>query len=217
MNTKGRYSGLTRRKREEREKKKVSGVEAAIASIAGQVQKFINEWSSKFNKLSVAVDTINKLATTEIGRIWANEQRIVDSIDHMDINVLAVAELNKKIYARFARHDSMFEKLETLAQKAGFSLKDDVDVAAVAEALYSEEVKAAFTTVFDRRKAEDALRKEAMEKAAVEAKAAAEAKTEAEKAEVALREAEAPQAIEDLTAGGKGADIPEGAEVFGGV
>lgn len=211
-----KYAGLTRKKQEERAAKNKDGVGAMIASIAGQTQKFIHEWSEKHNQLAKLVDSVFRIATTEVGKIWANEQRLVESLDHVDINVLAVAELNRDVYARFAKYDALLEKLREMAELPlpEGEAADAIELAG--KGLYTEAIKAAFAAVLERRKQEDEEKKAAMEKAAADAKAAEEAKTEAEKAEAALMAAE-KEVVTDATAGGPGVDIPEGATVFGGV
>lgn len=205
-----KYNGLTKKKREERLKKREGGVGQVLASGVGQMQKFINEWTEKFNALGKQVDAVFKIATTEVGKIWANEQRMVESIDHIDVNILSLAELNKQLVKRLHTQNEIIKKLCEMAE---------LEMPAVDEAAskteYEELMKAAFAVVLERRQKEDEERKAAREKEALEAKAAEDAKTEAEKAEKALKEAET-EFVTDLGAGGKGSEIPEGAQVFGG-
>lgn len=211
-----KYNGATKKKREEREAKQKNGLQAFLGQLTGVQQKFINEWKDKFNSLGSQVDAIFKIATTEVGRLWANQQKMVESIDHIDVNTLAIAELHKVVFNRLVKYEALFK---TLCDLAEIKVPEGEELAALnkaGEELYVEKTKEAFAAILERRKKEDEERKAAAEKAEAEAKAAAEAKTEAERAEAALREAERPQTIEEVTGGGKGVEIPEGAQVFGG-
>jgi uncharacterized damage-inducible protein DinB len=201
-----RYVGANKKKREQREKK-TDGLQKFLAMLQGMQQKFINEWTEKHNQLAKLVDHVFKLATNEVGGLWANQQRIVDSVDHIDVNLLALAELNKKLYAHL-------HALRTEADGATFPV-------CTAAELYKKEMAECFTIVIERRKKEDEARKEAAEKAKADAKAAAEAKAEAERVEKVLMDAEKPKTLAEAmdpinNKGGQGVDIPEGAQVFGG-
>jgi hypothetical protein len=211
-----KYNGVTAKKKEERESKKKDGLQAFLAQIQSVQQKFINEWAQKHNQLGTLVDSVFKIATTEVGKLWGNQQAVFNSVDHIDINVLALSELNKALIKRLAEYDAKFKKLEELAGEPLVLETDAAAIEAAGKELYATEMKKAFETVLERRKKEDEERKAAAEKAAADAKAADEAKSEAERAEVALREAETPQSLTDLTEGGKGSEIPDGAQVFGG-
>lgn len=205
-----RYTGTSNKKRRDRDEKKQTGLQAFVAQLQGVQQKFINEWSDKFNKLGSSVDAVFKVATNEVGRLWANQQRIVESIDHIDVNVLAIAELNKRLMKQIHLQRSCIVKLCEMAEIEIPLVDDEAALAA-----YTEQMKESFDVVNERRKKENEERQAAMEKAQADAVAAAEAKTEAERAEKALRDTE-QESLNDATSGGPGVEIPEGAQVFGG-
>ncbi len=228
-----KYNGVTKKKREERDAKQVSGVRAMVASIAGQTQKFINEWTEKFNSfVSEWVDKHNALNTQvvevasnsagEIGKMWAVLQELVRSIDHLDVNVLALAQLNKSLYTRLYRYEELFKQIaEHIADgrvHAGLvtdGFKQVEEIEAKSKDMYEADMSAAFALVNERRRKEMEEKEAARKKAEEETKAAVAAKAEAELAEKALLEAESEK-LSDATSGGQGAIIPEGAQVFGG-
>lgn len=207
-----KYNGLTKKKQEEREEKKKTGAGAVLASVTGKIQSFAAEWAEKHNQLAKSVESIFKMATAELGKVWSNQQGLADSLDHMDLNVLAIAEINKNIYRRLTEHEAKLKKLEELADTPLLSQ----DLADAWDAEYKEEIKKAFTIVLERRAKEDAARAEAREREKREAAAAEEAKKEAERAEEELRRAESEGLVRDAASGGQGASIPDGAQIFGG-
>lgn len=201
-----KHTGRAAKKQEERAKKRAGIIEKTLSSGQGQIQKFINEWTDKHNKLGQMVDAVFKIATTEIGKIWGNQQNFTESIDHIDLNVLALSELNKKLY----RH------LHTLMKDAEGKMETEEAAASAADAFYKKDMADAFAIVIARKNKENEEREAKRKAAEAEAKLAAAAKTEAEKAEKALKEAENEMIVDATMSGGRGSEIPEGADVFGG-
>jgi len=217
-----KYSGQTKKKQEKRSAKKKDGVSSLISSIAGQTQKFINEWSEKHNSLANHVTATFNTIMGEVQKVWQNQAAFAGSLEHVDGNVLAFAQMLKDVYSRFAIIDAMLKKLEELTEsKLIEGMEEELKTAG--ETLYAEQVKAAFDLVNEQRKREAEAREAALEKADAEDKAARDAqkaaeavKAETEVAQRALSEAE-NEKFEDVSkTGGKGQDIPEGAQVFGG-
>lgn len=196
------YVGANKKKRDERETKKQNGLQKFVAQIQGVQQKFINDWAKKHDSLVNIVNTTVHAITERIGVLYGNQQRLVGSMERIDINILALSELNKLLYKRLTHQLGVVGTVAEMEEKA--------------LAIYQEDMKTAFTTVYARREKEDEEHKAAEEKAKADAKAAEEAKTEAERIEKALLEAERELVVDATTSGGKGVEIPEGAQVFGG-
>jgi len=210
-----KHIGLNRAKQSDRQAKNDGKVLLVVKDIAEKVTRFgkewmdkhnslatlVSEWTEKHNKLGAVVEALFKNSTLEIGKIWGNEQAMQDSIEHMDLNILALAEMNKHI---------LIKLLQKTSGQAGMT---EEEIEAAAEELRKDLMKRSFSVVQERLAKERAAKEEAAEKAAREE---AEAKTEAEKAEAALKAAEQPVTIEEVNSGGPGCDIPEGATVFGG-
>lgn len=198
-----KHVGTAKEKQEERHKRRKAGLEGVVSSVMGKVDKFTNEWAEKFNKLGHTVDGLLKMTVSELGKVGANEQQLVESIDHVDLNVLALAELSKKMYVRIldAKNTPGVppEELEKVALE-----------------MAKEDTKEAFSIVLKRRQEENEAKKAAREAALAEQKKAAEDKAEAENVESALLAAESERKIEPVGTGGQGADFPEGAQIFGG-
>lgn len=217
-----KYSGQTKKKQDERETKKKNGVSALISGIAGQTQKFANEWTEKHNSLANHVNVVFNTIKLEIQKVWQNQQAFAESLEHVDFNVLAFAEVLKDVYNRLASNAIMLKKLEEMTEQQLLEGMEE-ELKKAGEELHAAQIKAAFSTVLEKRKQEEEARKQeeevrkaAVEKARAEAEVAEAAKTEADIANRALSEAE-NEKLEDVSnTGGKGQDIPEGAQVFGG-
>lgn len=167
------------------------------------MQAKMTELVTKHNELGKIADGIEKqfqmlakFCATEFGRITGQTQAVLnvlgESMDHMDLNVLALVEVNRYMFAELVKGNDWEEKL-------------------------AEVTKQAFATCKARRDAEEEARNAAREKAKEEAEKSAKDKAEAEKVEKELLDAsKGDKSIQTILGGGQGAPIPEGADVFGG-
>jgi hypothetical protein len=211
-----KYTGQSKKKQESRAQKKVNTATGMIDILSSKIHTFSKDLADKYNNLRAASDEGFKRAAFEFGKLWGNQQSIAESVDHIDLNVLVVSRLFNDLYRRFSRIDAALKKLEELAGETLVSEQQALDAEAAGDALRTEETKKAFAEAHAARAEELARREEAAAAEKKNAKAAAEAKTEAERAEKALREAETELVTDAASGGGKGSDIPEGAQVFGG-
>lgn len=198
-----------------------------------------NDLAAHFTALEGMVNNTAAFAASEIGKLGGTSQRHFNDIDRsmnaVDLNVLALAELSKEVVGQLTQVDVIFRKLDkslkfllgnnpaiqTQIDKAfDLSEAEISEVKANAEKWYGDLVASAFKTVRARIDTEDAARREKEAAATQEAKEAAE-KAAADEAETKAVEAEIQRAnIDDLsvasaTSGGSGSPFPVGAEIFG--
>lgn len=189
--------------------KKVLPVDKAVAIIE-KLEAKVNEVVKRHNELAEQQQKLGQFVAMEFGKLGAMYQlainQITESIEHLDLNVLATAEIVKELFA---------QTYQLIAHVSPVQLGEEA--VAAAQAQFDAMVASAFEKVQKLRAEEEEKRQADALKAKEEAaKAAKEAqdKTEAERAEAELQKAAAP----DLApvAGGPGVDAPEGADVFGG-
>lgn len=189
-------------------------------AIIDELIKKHNTMVEQIAEIQKTQQQIAKFAATEFGKMLAAQEafrlRVNESIGHLDNNVLATAEMVKEVFGQLSQVDLLLGKLGTKTE-VGLTLTDEetAHVKTQAEEWYTSVMSASFAAVRER------LLKEAEEHAAAAQKAKEEAeKAEADKSEVERVEQELQRASTDdripQFSGGEGADIPEGADVFGG-
>jgi hypothetical protein len=206
------------------------GIEQILDIVKDQSTK-IKELVAKHNEMAEKLAETEKrqqqiaiFSAQEFGKLMAQQQHIATefskSIEHIDMNVLATAEILKELFGQLVQADRFIKKV---ANGATLELSEDEIGEVKKEAMewFQTTVASAFKTVREKREAEDKARLEELEKAKKEAeeaaKAAVDSKAEAETSEKALQDAAIQERnVQTVGAGGPGADIPEGAEVFGG-
>lgn len=206
------------------------GVEQLLDIVKGQSDK-IKELIAKHNEHVEKLAEIEKrqqqiaiFSAQEFGKLMAHSQHstgeIAKSIDHIDLNVLATAEILKEVFGQLSQIDCFIKKLTPEGKVLDLSEEEVENVKKEASEWFSSTVGSAFRTVQQKRAEEEQARLAELEKAKKEAEEAAKKietdQTEKEKAEKALAEAATQERSIQTVSGGPGADIPEGADVFGG-
>jgi hypothetical protein len=215
----------------------------------GDIVKAVGEVQDRHNDLAahiVAVEGLAKntasFAASEIGKLGGMSQHHFNELDQtvnaIDINVLALAEVSKEVIGQLTQVDSLIGRLHLAVDAAlcatvpgsnhnnfrkalELAESDIYTIKVNAEKWYGDLVASAFKTVRERISAQDATRREKEAAAAQEAKEAAE-KAAADEAEGKAVQAELQKAnTDDLTvaaaiSGGVGSPFPDGAEIFGG-
>lgn len=206
-NSKSKSNGHTPKKGEK-------GI-AKIVRIAEEMQAdykaFRKEWADKFNDFRGRFDQIIPAIAQQFAQLQANSQVTANCVDAIDLQQQAMMKINERIYGKFEIIDALFQKLGIDA--------DDLDydgLKKMAHDTYLATAKECVALAKEERDAAIKANQEAMKKAQEEARKAAEEKAEAEKAEEALTQAQEEDRQLVGEPGGPGADIPEGAEVFGG-
>jgi len=206
------------------------GVEQILDLVKNQGSK-IKELIAKHNELAESIVGTEKrqqqiaiFSAQEFGKLMAQQQHVAaefsKSIEHIDTNVLATAEVLKEIFGQLSQIDRFIKKLSNGANLE-LTESEVEEVRKEGAQWFQDNVTAAFKRVRERSEEEERTRLEELEKAKKEAeiaaKTAVEEKKEAEAAEKALQDAVIQErSVQAVGAGGPGADIPEGAEVFGG-
>jgi len=185
--------------------------EGGITEILERLDKFTEQWASKFNSLSSDFQMFKQASIMQFGHVEANERILAEAIDKVDTNLLAFSKVLKAIYGQLEQSEEilslMSEKNSINIEELPINMDEILDRAA---ATYRRAVAEAFSATLAEKKAhEEAV--EAAKKA--EQEEAKRAKEEAIVAEKALKDAEIPRL--DALAGGQGSDIPDGALVFG--
>lgn len=217
--------------------KKVPDTEA-FKLISEKVDRFgdsmrskMEELIAKHNALAGEIEGIKKLqqqfmmfTAQEMGKATAQQQAIASelgsTIDHLDVNVLSLAEVMKEVFGQLQQIDHIFQNAKVVSAEGGYALDVDVikdaDVPGIKEGAqkwFDTVVASAFKTIQDRRAEEQRVAEENARKAKEEAERAAKDKSEKELVE---KELARESGVQQIGAGGLGADIPEGADVFGG-
>lgn len=189
-------------------------------------EKKQNELVAKHNELAKAIQEVQAgqqkiavFAAQEVGKLLAQQQVLArelgKSIDHLDLNVLASAEILKEIFGQLTQIDTLFNKWQAESGKTIEVAEADIEVIKKqAEDWFKDVTASAFRTIQQRREEEEKARLEAEQKAKEEAEKAAKDKAEAEAVEQEMLKGEA--GVQQVGAGGPGSEIPDGAEVFGG-
>lgn len=212
-----------------------------------EIIKTVKEIAEKHNELAAQIVAVEGLArntaafaASEIGKLGGTSHRhfaaLDESVNAIDLNVLALAELAKEVIGQLTQIDAIFTKLsdklkfllgnntavQSQIDKAFmFSLEEVSQIKASAEKWYGELVASSFKTVKAKIEAEEIARREKEAVEAQEAKAAAE-KITLDEVETQTVTTELQNAnLTDLTvaptvSGGSGSSFPEGAEIFGG-
>lgn len=185
--------------------------EGGVHELLDRHKQFVEQWAEKFNLRGTQFDEFKQAVIMQFGHTEANDRVFAQSLDKIDTNVLAFAKVLRAIYGQLEQIDEflkiILDKLDLKAEELPINLDDIRDRA---EAMTRMAIATAFNEVFEEKKAHEQAQIAAEKMAREQAKKDQE---EAKVAEEALREAEAPQL--DPLAGGRGADIPEGAQVFG--
>lgn len=198
------------------------------ARIARDHDSFRKEWSSKFNGLGKQMDELTGrfkkivMATgQQLAQIQTNIQVHSNVLEQLDINVQAVGKMHLENYGRFEQIDvflSMLEQLDDLTQEQLTEIRERAKESyeATMNECFRQVHEERAAAVKDQRQAAEKAKKEATEEAeaSAEARKEAEDKEESEMAQHALQDAETRGISTNV--GGQGADIPDGADVFGG-
>lgn len=218
--------------------KKVPDTEA-FKLISEKVDRFAESMRSKMeeviakhNALAGEIEGVKKLqqqfmmfTAQEFGKATAQQQAIASelgsTIDHLDVNVLSLAEVMKEVFGQLQQIDFIFQNAKVVTPpEGGYKLDVDVikdadvpDIKEGAQKWFDTVVGAAFKTIQERRAEEQRVAEENARKAKEEAERAEKDKTEKELIE---KELARDSGVQQIGAGGLGADIPEGADVFGG-
>jgi uncharacterized protein YdcH (DUF465 family) len=205
------------------------GIEQLLDIVKGQNEK-IKELVAKHNEMAEKLVETEKrqqqiaiFSAQEFGKLMAQNQHVAtsfaNSIEHIDLNVLATAEVLKELFGQLTQVDRFIKKVAN-GTDLDLTEAELTEVKTEAEGWFKDTVASAFKAVLEKREAEDKARlaelERAKKEAEVAAKATVEAKTEAETVEKALGDAAIQERGIQTVAGGPGADIPEGASVFGG-
>jgi hypothetical protein len=191
--------------------------EGGVEELLDRMKKFAEEWAEKLNaqaKASVQMeDHLKRLSIAsaqEFGKLWANQQQFANSIDHVDTNVLVTTKVLREIFGQLQQIDTIFSFMkEAEVPIPEITEEKAKEIKEAAEKWFKGIVAGCFKEFAEEQKAEKAER-EAAAKAAAEA---VKAKEESARAEEALKKAEEGAVAPP---GGQGADIPEGATLFGG-
>lgn len=206
-----RFKSNAKQKQEARSEKKQTGAAAVVSALQGQLQKFANEWALKINKQAAVLEEFFKNTAESFGKVWANQQGIAESVDQIDLNVIALAEMQKIVFENNARLSAILKTLSPEETKV-----DEEAVVVDGKASFEAAMAKAFGIVNERRAADRKEREAEFHRQVEEQRKAAEAKSEAERAEAALVAAEAEGLSGVSQTGGDGVVLPEGATVFGG-
>lgn len=188
---------------------KHNSLAAQVASLEGVLKNLMNFVASELGKGQ--------------GSFEARFISIARSIRGVDVNVLAIAEMQKEIIGQLTQIDAVFQKLRS----SGNDLPIDLTEAEIeqvktdAGAWYQDLLQSAFVAAQESMKRQEKAADEAYEAEQKRAKEAAEKlaaeQTQAQSIEDELKKAAANErAVTTSTSGGPGSDFPEGAEIFGG-
>lgn len=189
----------------------------------------LTELTQKHNDLCAQVSALQEIqqqlagfVASEMGKthgqIEGRFQTIGRSMEAFDVNILALAELNKEVIGQLTQINLFLERLSSYTGTPAISAEEVVKITADAEAWYKDLLKAAF----GRARASFARQQQEAEEKAVAAEEAAKqvANEAAEKAgieEELKKAASGERAIVTTTSGGgAGSEFPEGADIFGG-
>ncbi len=223
-----------------------------VRKIEAQQNGKIAELVKKHNDLVASNAALEKMlqqvmgfTASEMGKhqgtITSHIGTLARSVDGLDLNVLALAELAKEMVGQLTQVDAIFKRFhetvgsllsthmtneETAKYNAALELSEEeiANVRTEASEWYKKLVMSSFKTVQERRAAAEKEAAEAEAKAKEEAKAAAEAaeKAEQDKTEAAVvngelkAASEAERTVVANQSGGPGSAFPEGADIFGG-
>lgn len=208
---------------------KISGIVKSANETLREIRAIVTEQNKRIGELEKLQQKIATFAAAEFGKVLGHQQTVAmefaNTTNHIDMNVLALAEVAKEIFGQLAQIDHVLQTSIVKPSTDSGDLKLDLNIPdgeASIETIktkavewYNQVTKSAFKIVNAQR--EQHAEKMRQEEAALkkEAEEAAQAKTEAEVVEKELRSAEAPGVLMPAS-GGEGSNIPEGADVFGG-
>lgn len=172
-----------------------------------------NEVIEKFNQMANSVELLKEMqqkiatfAAGEFGKLAAQQQMVVqqfgNSLEHLDMNVLATAEILREVFGQLSQVDDVLKRVSPDIEMDDEKIES---LKAQATEWMREVTSAAFIVVQQRKVAEESTRKVAEESATQ--------KIEMETIEKELAATTGIQQV--LSTGGQGSDIPEGADVFG--
>lgn len=207
--------------------KKNGAAKVANGMTLPQVVQKVNQLATKLeeavaviNKVSEDQGKLAKIMAMELGKMGAIHKISTDALQkqfaHLDLNVLATAEVLREVFGQLTQVDKYLGVLCAKASpEENITLTQSFQELREQSDLWWQNVTARAFTVVQERLAEDDAKLEAEKlKAKEAAEKAAKDKTEAEKVEAELRESEARNLA--TMNGGAGAEVPEGADVFGG-
>ena len=186
------------------------------------VQKH-NELAKQIQELNQKQNAISVLMGRSHQEIW---QQVGGAMERQDLNIVAMAELLKELVAQnlvLEAEIALVKSAVGVAVNFNDQLSDDKleELKVKAEETYKELMATAFGKAHMKIEKDRAVAIAAAEKAQAEQAAAAKAQAETgeqDRAEAELKAAaERDRGIQQVSSmGGPGAEIPEGADVFGG-
>jgi len=185
--------------------------EGGITEVLDRLNAFTKEWAEKHNLSNQELVQLRQAVIIQFGHVESNHRIFAESLDRIDTNVLSFAKVLRNIYGQLEQTEEflkvIMDKLDLNPAELPLNLDE---IRERAEAMCRTAIAGAFAEVREEKAAHEAARKQAEELQREQAEKNAD---EAKRAEEELKAAETPQL--DPLAGGQGADIPEGAQVFG--
>jgi hypothetical protein len=178
-----------------------------------KMQAFGENWGKKFAEYESKLQQFSAGVAKQISVMFQNVQALAVASSAHDASILAVDKVLLEAFAQLQQMDTLLSHLTTPEQRAEWLNEDEIREKTTA--WYQHLTKTAFERVNTERQARLKAQQEAAKKLAEEQAKAQEAKKEEDQVAAAVQQAEAPQ-VASPESGGEGADIPEGAQVFGG-
>lgn len=196
---------------------KVEGLLEKVQTFAKEQQQrltdFSMQWVKSYNETEQRFKMLAMNVAQEIGKLVYTNQIFAESVDQMDLNVLASAKMIKELFGQLSHLEAILKVSVTEEQLAGI----DLDLArAEGLAWFRKTMASAFKEVQEERAAALAAKEKAAEEARAKAEAEASAKVEAARAEEALRSAEKPGISGVAQVDSGRTEYPQGADFFGG-
>jgi len=182
-------------------------------NVVDSADKFRKEWADKFNDLNDRFKKLTFGMAKQLAGISANQQIHSDVIEKLDINVQVIGKMIKDVYGRIEQIDMLMEASE-VNFKHDFDNQEIEKIKSARDQTFQDVMSESYRIVHEERKAALEQRRKEAEQAAVEASKAKTAAEEAEMADLELKESERPTLVGEP--GGPGAEVPAGADVFGG-
>jgi hypothetical protein len=194
-----------------------------VEEVVSAHNSFRSEWSSKFNDLQERFKKIVMATGQQLAQLSANQQVHSNVLEQLDINTQAVARLGIEMFGRFEQIDFWLKRSGCNVSELEASELEEIKKRA--RETYEVCMQNCFRLVHEDREAAIKEQREAADRAkqeaaaeaakAEQAKKEAADKVEAQTAKQILQDAENSRKL-TTDAGGVGAEIPAGADVFGG-
>ncbi len=197
---------------------KVKALEERFSSLREFLNEKVKELVTKHNALAQDIEAIKLeqqkialAASTDVRNIATGYQAmrssVIDSIETIDINIQGMGEVLRETFGQLEVLSTSLTKKDLLLDLENLSTEELATLRRDANDAYGESIARGL------KKARADRQRELEEKAAAETPPEAPVMDE-QAIEKELRDSEAPAV--SAVSGGGGADIPEGADVFGG-